>query len=293
MKIPRIGLILMITGTMACTSGLDIIKTNEEARINYSNENYEVSLGQWQKLIEHYKAKSEEVPGDVYSGAGKAFMKLGNETEAMNYFDRAVWAEYADEEMYYMMAELYLNIDNLSREIDALEYYNDSFPDAGRITEVRARLFNAYIKSENRQQALIIWELLPDEVKSEDLLTDYFVVHRELGNEAICDELATRLLKENSENIPALGYLAEKYFWKAENLYQKEMKAYENNRTHKQYAKLLKALDTINADFKTALQYFEKLYNITAEINYAKYLGNIYTRFDDKKKAEYYYRLAE
>jgi len=88
-----------------------------------------------------------------------------------------------------------------------------------------------------------------------------------------------------------LDWTAKKYFWKAENRYQDELKAYEKNKTNKQYNKLLKALDIVSADFKTSLDYFKKFYTIDPNPGTAKYLGNIYNRLDDKKKADYYYRI--
>jgi Flp pilus assembly protein TadD len=61
----------------------------------------------------------------------------------------------------------------------------------------------------------------------------------------------------------------------------------------KQYRQLNDALKTINADFKRARDYFEKLYRVNPDPRYATYLGNIYTRFSNKQKADYYYGRAK
>jgi hypothetical protein len=79
----------------------------------------------------------------------------------------------------------------------------------------------------------------------------------------------------------------------AEDSYQKEMRAYEKNKTTRQYRQLLKALEVINANFKTSRDYFERLYKLNPDPRYATFLGNIYTRFDNKKQANYYYRKAK
>jgi hypothetical protein len=71
------------------------------------------------------------------------------------------------------------------------------------------------------------------------------------------------------------------------------MKAYQKNRTNKQYRQLLNALETINADLQRSRDYFERLYKSNPDPRYAQYLGNIYTRFDNKKRADYYYRRAK
>lgn len=69
--------------------------------------------------------------------------------------------------------------------------------------------------------------------------------------------------------------MAHKYYWKAENRYQAEMKAYNENKTRKQYAELLKAFKIVTNDFKQSLEYYTKLYNLYPKPEYAKYLGNI------------------
>jgi hypothetical protein len=75
----------------------------------------------------------------------------------------------------------------------------------------------------------------------------------------------------------------------AEDAYQNEMKDYENNKTNRQYRHLLKALDEINENFRIARDYLERLYEINPTPRHATMLGNIYTRFDNKQRASYYY----
>jgi hypothetical protein len=87
--------------------------------------------------------------------------------------------------------------------------------------------------------------------------------------------------------------MAKKYYNIAENRYQAEMKAYENNKTRKQYALLLEALDEITEEFKISLGYFETLYRLNPRPVYANYMGNIYVRFNDQEKADYYLNLAK
>jgi aminoglycoside/choline kinase family phosphotransferase len=87
--------------------------------------------------------------------------------------------------------------------------------------------------------------------------------------------------------------MAKKYFWRAENRYQSEMEAYEKNRTHRQYAQLLRAFEVLNADFHKSLNYFLRLYEKDPKPEYARFIGNIYLRFDDKSKARYYHSRAD
>ncbi len=74
----------------------------------------------------------------------------------------------------------------------------------------------------------------------------------------------------------------------AEDRYQSSMAAYDKNKTNKQYKILLADLDRVTADFKKSLKYFEPLWEMEDGKKYASYLANIYGRFDDKKKSQYY-----
>ena len=71
------------------------------------------------------------------------------------------------------------------------------------------------------------------------------------------------------------------------------MKAYRENRTRKQYAILLEAFKQVSTDFRTSRDYFLRLYKINPDPAYAEYLGNIFTRLEDKEKAAYYKKRAE
>ena len=58
---------------------------------------------------------------------------------------------------------------------------------------------------------------------------------------------------------------------------------------------MLEQLDQVTADFKVALGYFEKLWELNPDdqSRYAGYMSNIYVRFHDEDKAGYYRELAE
>jgi hypothetical protein len=128
-----------------------------------------------------------------------------------------------------------------------------------------------------------------DETRMEkSIIEGNLIINQGLKNDDVCDELSSLLLKNYPDNIVALEWKAKKYFYKAEIKYQKEMDIYEKHKTRKQYAKLLKAIDVVNDNFTISLKYFKKLYKIKPDSSYAKYLGNISARFNDKEKAAYY-----
>jgi len=123
--------------------------------------------------------------------------------------------------------------------------------------------------------------------------TGYLKVNRKLGNNPKAEAIAKELLKADRSNIEALEFLGEYHFNRADELYVSEMNAYENNKTMQQYKKLTDALKRVNANYKTSRDYFEELYKLKPDKKYARYLGNIYTRFENKQKAAYWYKLAK
>ena len=169
----------------------------------------------------------------------------------------------------------------------------ENYPKGGDINDVQSQLFLAYVESQNWDKALSLWlELTPENRKKEDYLSGYLKVNKALGTEATL-KVATDLLKLNPNSIDALETLAIHYYQVSEDRYQKEMLDYERNRTSKQYRQLLNALEEINASFRISRDYLERLYTLNPNPRFATLLGNIYTRFDNKQRADFYYRKAK
>ena len=234
------------------------------------------------------------MPGEVYLGLGKAYFELGNTDEAIAMLDQARYSEYNDPEIYEYLASSYKRIDNLSKEIISLQAYVQEFPENEDIGQMRSWLFDTYVESENWQLGYELWPLLNDTTrKKEKYLNGYFLVNRGLDNHAEALELARKIIKKDDDRKDVLEYLAKYYYNTANDVYKSEMQAYERNKTHSQYARLLKALEDVNANFKVSLKYFKKLYNMDSDPAYATYLANIYARFDDKERAAFYREKAE
>ena len=277
----------------ACTPGQHIAQLNDQALEAYEAGQYEEALALYESLIHSRRAEGEFVGGANFNRAGLSAWAVGDTTRALEYLDAARHTEAANEQTFAALAKAYRGIDNLSREITNLETYLERYPGGDEADDFRTRLFETYVESNNHQQAMALWEQLPaDARQKEHILEAYFSVNKDLGNDNKADKLAHRLLAINENNVPALEWLAQKHFWLAENRYQAEMKAYEQNRTHRQYARLLEALEIINTDFRIALNYFNRLYRMDPAPSYARFIGNIYLRFDDKERADYYHRRA-
>ncbi len=290
----RIIILFLIAGTFACTSGRQLTQVNDQAQEAYAAGEYQQALERYEQLIQAAREKGEPVGGEVYNKAGLSAWALDNTSQALEYLEEARHTEAANDQTFAALAKGYLQVDNLSREITNLERYLEKYPQGEESEAFKQRLFMTYVESMNYDQALALWpELDPAAREQKELLEGYFMVHKNLGNDTKVTGIAQELLKKNKNNVNALEWMAELYYWRAENRYQAENKAYEKNRTRRQYAKLLKAYEVLNTDFRISLNYFQRLYEMDPQPSYARYIGNIYLRFQEKEKADYYHRKAK
>ncbi len=293
MKIKFALIILGLVVLSACSTTQKSIQPSLNGKDLMQRGKYEAAFNYYVEQINAVEAKGKDVDCELIKMAGKAAYKAGQIEKAIPYFEKALFKKAIDEEMVYMYADCYKQIDNLSKEIAALEKYVDEYPKGENITSIKARLFETCLESEDWNLSENLWKGFGEEAMlNPRLLNVYLKANIAQKNDEKAESLAKELLKIDSENIAALEIMAKKFFWKAENRYQEETEAYNKKKTRKQYAKLLKALDIVTVDFKRSLGYFKKLYGIAQDKEYAKYLGNIYARLDDKEKATYYKNRA-
>jgi len=282
--------LLIITLLSSCATQ----KLTEEGNTAYTAGDYTTALAAWDQIIEKQESKGQKAEAKVYYKAGLAAHKLDQTKKASDYLETAEYLEFYTPKLYASLASIYQTIDNLSKEIEALENYHKKYPQGERIDTITVRLFETYVESENWKKALNLWPEIKDQAQQDaKLLAGYLIVNKNLENGKLADKLARQIIKLDPDNITALEYNAKKYFWKAENLYVSQMKAYKNNRTTSQYNKLLKAWKKVWPDFRKSRDYFRKLYQLAPKPEYAKFLGNIYKRMDKKQKANYWYNKAE
>lgn len=265
----------------------------DKAQLAYDQGNYETALALWKKSIAKYERRHKENRCPLYTKAGMTALKLGKDEEARKLFEKAIYSASVSPVAFVELAGLYRKINNLSMEIDALERYVKKYPAGKEIIPMQERLFTTYVESENWEDALKLWDKLPpayrDNVKNKAALLK---VNAALEKTKTCNMLAGVILKSEPKNITALSWEAKRYFWKAENRYKVEMKAYNKNKTRRQYVKLLEAFKVVTINFKRSLVYFRKLYPLQPSSENALYLGNIYARLESPSKAKYYHYLA-
>lgn len=289
-----IGLSVLLFATYSCDSGKQLAQTKQTAQTAYNSGNYQQALELWESLISSSKQKGSEKQCVAFTGAGMAANKLGQSDKAIDYLKQATYGEFSTEDTYLTLAEIYQEKDNLSLELENLEIYETKFPQGKEIKKVNKRLFQLYVEIENWDSALTFWNKLTETQQSEtQQIENYLTVNDKLGNDEICKDLSKKLLNNDENNIAALNWLANYYFWKAEKRYNKEMKIYEQKKTRKQYAHLLNVIDEVTVEYKQALKYGKKLYKLEPVPANAKLLGNTYSRLNYKDKAEYYQKLGK
>lgn len=248
--------------------------------------------GNYAQAVEAWKFHFSEqtlaqIPGADYAIAAQMAYKAGDSNLAVSWYDQARYKNFADAEMYSTLAKIFRSQQNISKELSALEYYKNNFTE--NLNEVNQRLFEIYFEIKMFDEALEAWagidENSKNEISNQKL---FFKINKEKENTVVCDSLSLIILDKEPENVDALEWNAIKYYWLGENRYQREMEKYNKNKTNKQYKILLTELDLATADFKKALPYFEKLWEIEPGEKYASYFTNIYARFGDESKVNYY-----
>ena len=280
---------LIIVALMAGCSGPKVIvpavSQKAVAEKATAEGNYAQAVEAWKQYFSVQPIS--EISGNDYAEAAQTAFKINDENLAISWFDQARFKNFADAEMYATLGKIYLSQQNISKELSALEFYASNFTE--NINEVNNRLFEIYFEIKLFDEAIVVWDKMDANVKNEiSNLKTYFKINMEKKNNEVCDSLSLVILEKEPANVDALEWNGNKYYWLGENRYEREMDKYNKNKTNKQYKILLTELDMATADFKRALPFFEKLWKIEPGEKYASYFANIYARFGDETKVNYY-----
>lgn len=288
MNTKNIFLIIIIALFASCGAPKNLVSYKENAELAENNGNFTEAVEAWKNYFDQFP-EMNDLDGEVYAQAAQTAWKAGDTEQAVAWFDQARYRDFASYEMYSTLSEIYRKQNNLSKELSALEFLKENFEIEGE--GVNSRLFAIYDEIDMTEKALNTWKNMDEEAKNtEPNLEKYFELNKQLGNDEVCDSVSLALLEFNPENVNGLEWNAVKIYHQAEQRYQREMAKYENNHTRSQYRILLKELDKVTADFRVALGYFEKLWELNPEArsDYAGYMSNIHLRFNDEQKATYY-----
>ncbi|HYQ56004.1 MAG TPA: hypothetical protein VEP89_01570 [Draconibacterium sp.] len=276
---------VMVVFLASCGAPKVLTTQKTEAKNFEANGDYSQAMAAWEGYLN--TTDIEDVAGADFAQAAKTAFKAENQAQAISWFDQARYKNYADAEMYQTLAAIYKQQNNLSKELSALEYITENYGSGDG--DINARLLSVYTEIDANEKALEVWRKMDSASRNEESnIKNYFEVNKALEQDAVCDSLANVLLEKDAENIEALEWNAKKYFWAGQNRYDREIAKYNKNKTRKNYNALLKELDLVTADFKKALPYLDKLWEMNPGKEYASYLANIYARFGDEEKTEYY-----
>jgi tetratricopeptide (TPR) repeat protein len=281
----RVLLAILIALVVGCASDYEKLKTLSKAKTESGN--LSEALKMYQDYIAKHDNGTQKINPQVYLETALLASKLEKYKLGAQYFDKLRFDTIGGADRYYYASKCYQTIDNLSKEIEALEVFNKEFSTDGRISGINNRLFFTYVESENWDKAKNLWTILPNSDSNLNLLTQYYIVCKKL-NLTDKEKIANSILKLDDNNFEANLYFANKHYNLAETLYKKEMDAYNKKRSRKQYKRLLKALDQTGKDYRKARDLFEKIFKIKKDKKVAKFLMNIYARLNNKKKVNYY-----
>ncbi|PLX02247.1 MAG: hypothetical protein C0595_11705 [Marinilabiliales bacterium] len=288
------SLVILLFIAISCDSGKKLAQTRQTAQTAFNSGDYTKALSLWEGIINNYEQKGNEKECPVYTEAGIAAMKLNKDEKAEKYLKLATYGNMSTEKTYLALSKLYRQKDNLSLELENLEIYVNKYPSGPDIDYVNLRLFKLYTEIDLYDKALIYWEKLSPETQSQlESLQNILIVYDELDMAEEAVATAKSIFTKDNENIAAYKWMANHYFWKAEERYQKEMNIYMENKTRKQYSHLLRVIDEVTVDYKKALKYAKKLYKLEPVPENATLLGNTYDRLNYKKEAEYYQNLGK
>lgn len=287
----RFGLFAVIVAITfaSCSTGKMVVMHQQVAQQMEAEGNYAAATDSWSKYFDEQTAKGNEIAAENYAQAGKVAVKADRKDLAESWFGLAGYGGYSDPEMELELAQIYRSKNETPKELSALEQFKEKYATAQGIEEVNGRLFELYAMMRNAQKAKAVWADLTDEQQHQKAyLEDYFNLLLKEDDTTTAETIAKDLVEVDPKNVRALEWLGETYYYKAEDSYQAEMKAYEKKHTQLQYLHLKQELKVINANFQKSLDCFTSLWNIEQKKSYATYLTNIYTRFENKSKADYF-----
>lgn len=279
---------------MACGSTQNLSKVTQQADLLYYQKDYQGAFEAYSNIIEQFTAKHQPVPGAVYGNAGKSLYYSNSQKQAMEYFSLADDQGFFDEESLILRIKYFAGIDNMSKELDCLEKYSDHYPDGADIAYVKGRLFLRYAEMREYEKAYQCFQKMQPELKDEiEYLEKYHNVCEKSNHKADANSTAQLLYNLNPNNLIGLNYVAYNAYINTENEYVAAVKAYEAKKTQAAYKVMQQKTAPLAARFKTAKNYYVKLYNLYKRPHDAEILARICTRLNDKKTAAYYEKLSK
>jgi hypothetical protein len=289
-------LFLLISFFWQCSvpkTAIVIVSEKDNALNSSAIGEYQQAVQSWQAYFNLLNQRQQTAETDDYIRAASDAYKADNIQQTFEWYELARMDGYEGVEMHLFFMSYFRQHNNLSRELTSLHFLTENHPGIAEENMVSPRLFDIYMEID-RERALDQWYKLDTSVRTQEkYLNSFFTLNKSIENNLRSDSIAIELLKINPQHIPALEWLAEKYYFIAEEHYQREMTKYNNNKTMVQYQFLLNALKVIGQEFVKSRDYFDRLWALDKKPRYASFLANIHARLDNRQKAEYYKKYVD
>ena len=183
MRIKSILLIVILSGIIISCGGPKVLTSNKNnAEIAMQQGNFKQAVELWKTYFN--EVAIEETAGIDFAAAAKTAYKAGNSDLAISWFEQANYKYYADFEMYKTLAKLFRDKKNISKELGALEYIDENYPEKANSTN--SRLFDVYFEIDFYEKALKVWKQLNKSEKNElPKLESYFIIQKSKENSAV------------------------------------------------------------------------------------------------------------
>ena len=199
---------------LGCGSPKLVVSYRQTAEEQAASGNYIQAVEAWKM---HFAQQGiENVQGNEFAEAARTAWKAGDHTQAVAWYDQARYKQFSSEEMYSTLANIFHKSDNLSKEMDALEYYVQNF--TLQTDSVYGRLYGIYVETGNTDKAKDAWMKMDNRSRDRlENLESWFRINKNLGDTALCDSVSLIILEKDPVHVSSLEWNAQKYYQRAEN----------------------------------------------------------------------------
>lgn len=283
-------LIIIITGYLclalhSCgTSNALLMSYKTQCDSLYLSDNYTEAYNKHLELINLLNEKKQPVDSVIYRRIAILANKSGNHENTILYGKKISYNN--DNELQCALASSYEALNQTHNAVAIIENNPEAFYSTlGKSATIDKLAL--YYNATNDNKLKEIYPQIETATVRAECFPNYFSLIKESTTEKELSQLCKSALKDNSDQIVAMEYLAVNIYENAQSQYKKAMNTYEKKKTATEYAYLKRDLKRISAVYVESKNYFEQLRKLAPDNKrYVSYLINIYTRLDQDAKVK-------